>query len=109
MTEVLRHWERIFSQRIQSILSNPQKFMFMKNLKTILVKSMTILSNKEMALINGGITIETLDTCTPDDANKPCLYATHILDGHYAYVTGKCFIKHDYFNGNFVVVDYGCK
>ena len=42
----------------------------MKKLKRFSVKSMTVLSNQEMALINGGIVIDALDHCGVDDQGK---------------------------------------
>ena len=46
----------------------------MKKLKRFSVKSMTVLSNQEMALINGGIVIDALDHCGVDDQGKKCIY-----------------------------------
>ena len=81
----------------------------MKKLKRFSVKSMTVLSNQEMALINGGIVIDALDHCEVDDQGKKCIYQIHNIDGHDAYVIGTCYVTHGYQGGHYVVTSQGCQ
>ena len=81
----------------------------MKKLKRFSVKSMTVLSNQEMALINGGITIDALDHCGVDDVGKKCVYRTHIIDGHNACIIGACRFTHAYQDGEYVINGCSCQ
>ncbi len=82
----------------------------MKKLKRFTVKSMSVLTPKEMALIHGGRVIDALSKCTPSDANLSCIYGTHIVDGHTTYIIGTCYVTYRYdAAGNMEVDSYGCR
>ncbi|EJX09640.1 hypothetical protein EVA_02249 [gut metagenome] len=81
----------------------------MKKLKRFIVKSQSLLTKEEMALIQGGLSIDALDYCSPNDAGKTCVYAKHTIDGHQAYVLGECYIYTQKNEHGYIVTAYGCK
>lgn len=81
----------------------------MKKLKTFDVQDATVLSRKEMAVIEGGVHVELLDYCTVNDNNMPCVYAKGVDGAGHSYVVlGTCHIHYEQVGSHIVSTYASC-
>lgn len=97
MAEALRHWEQdYFLQNSQCDCLTLTTRNIMKKLKKFVLNNARVLSNEDLASVEGGLDIDVLDSCTPTTKDMPCVYSIDVdAAGRYTLTIGRCTVKYE--------------
>lgn len=97
MAEALRHWEQdYFLQNSQCDCLTLTTRNIMKKLKKFVLNNARVLSNEDLASVEGGLLLDLLDYCTPESKDMPCVYAIgKDAAGRYTVTIGSCIVRYE--------------
>lgn len=64
----------------------------MKKLKKFVLNNAKVLSSEELAAIEGGLTLNVADNCTPHNRGEACVFASSYTYGHQTITIGTCTV-----------------
>lgn len=108
MAEALRHWEQdYFLQNSQCDCLTFTTRNIMKKLKKFVLNNARVLSNEDLASVEGGLLLDLADFCSPDKYGKPCVYSIGVdAAGRYTVTIGTCSYKYELCGSEVVAYSY---
>ncbi len=80
----------------------------MKKLKKFVLNDAKVLSEDELASIEGSLCINALDNCTVETKDQACVYSVTYAGGHQSITLGTCMVTYTQVGNMVIATDAFC-